>query len=64
MGIGPAAVIKEENVMPCYLYQASYTGAAIKTLVGNPQDRTGAAKAAIEAYKAGITEVKALELDF
>ena len=35
--------------MPCYLYQASYTGAAIKTLVGNPQDRTGAAKAAIEA---------------
>ncbi|MBE29810.1 MAG: hypothetical protein CL401_00965 [Acidiferrobacteraceae bacterium] len=49
MGIGPAAVIKEENVMPCYLYQASYTGAAIKTLVGNPQDRTGPAKAAIEA---------------
>ena len=40
MGTGPAAVIKEENVMPCYLYQASYTGAAIKTLVGNPQDRT------------------------
>ena len=35
--------------MPCYLYQASSTGAAIKTLVGNPQDRTGAAKAAIEA---------------
>ena len=35
--------------MPCYLYQASYSGAAIKTLVGNPQDRTGPAKAAIEA---------------
>ena len=35
--------------MSCYLYQASYSGAAIKTLVENPQDRTGAAKAAIEA---------------
>ena len=35
--------------MPCYLYQASYIGAAIKTLVGNPQYRTGPAKAAIEA---------------
>ena len=35
--------------MPCYLYQASYSGAAIKTLVANPQDRTGPAKAAIEA---------------
>ena len=35
--------------MPCYLYQASYSGAAIKTLVANPQDRTGPARAAIEA---------------
>ena len=35
--------------MPCYLYQASYIGAVIKTLVGNPQYRTGPAKAAIEA---------------
>jgi len=45
--------------MPCYLYQASYSGAAIKTLVGNPQDRTGAAKAAIEAN--GGTMIGALD---
>ncbi|MEK9786376.1 MAG: GYD domain-containing protein [Gammaproteobacteria bacterium] len=35
--------------MPHYMYQASYSPEAIKTLVNNPQDRTGAAKAAIEA---------------
>ena len=40
--------------MPCYLYQASYTGAAIKTLVGNPQDRTGPARAVIEANRGTI----------
>jgi len=31
------------------MYQASYSPEAIKALVNNPQDRTGAAKAAIEA---------------
>jgi|TARA_Y100000758_G_scaffold138347_1_gene97886 uncharacterized protein with GYD domain len=31
------------------MYQASYSGDAIKALVNNPQDRTGAARAAIEA---------------
>ena len=35
--------------MPVYMYQASYSGEAIKALVNNPQDRTGAARAAIEA---------------
>ena len=35
--------------MPAYLYQASYSGEAIKALVNNPQDRSGAARAAIEA---------------
>ncbi|MGA1457314.1 MAG: GYD domain-containing protein [Arenicellales bacterium] len=35
--------------MPHYMYQASYSPEAIKALVNNPQDRTGAAKAAIEA---------------
>ena len=35
--------------MPLYMYQASYSAEAIKTLVNNPQDRSGAAKAAIEA---------------
>jgi uncharacterized protein with GYD domain len=35
--------------MPHYMYQASYSPEAIKMLVNNPQDRTGAAKAAIEA---------------
>ena len=35
--------------MPVYMYQASYSGEAIKALVNNPQDRTGAAQAAIEA---------------
>ena len=35
--------------MSHYMYQASYSPEAIKTLVNNPQDRTGAAKAAIEA---------------
>ena len=34
--------------MPHYMYQASYSPEAVKTLVNNPQDRTGAAKAAIE----------------
>jgi len=33
--------------MPHYMYQASYSPEAIKALVSNPQDRTGAAKAAI-----------------
>lgn len=40
---------KKEEDMPHYMYQASYSPEAIKTLVNNPQDRTGAAKAAIEA---------------
>ena len=40
---------KREEDMPHYMYQASYSPEAIKTLVNNPQDRTGAAKAAIEA---------------
>ena len=35
--------------MSVYMYQASYSGDAIKALVNNPQDRTGAARAAIEA---------------
>ena len=35
--------------MSVYMYQASYSGAAIKALLNNPQDRTGAARAAIEA---------------
>ena len=35
--------------MAVYMYQASYSGDAIKALVNNPQDRTGAARAAIEA---------------
>ena len=35
--------------MSAYMYQASYSGDAIKALVNNPQDRTGAARAAIEA---------------
>ena len=35
--------------MSVYMYQASYSGDAIKSLVNNPQDRTGAARAAIEA---------------
>ncbi|HIC26161.1 MAG TPA: GYD domain-containing protein [Gammaproteobacteria bacterium] len=35
--------------MPAYLYQASYSGETIKALVNNPQDRSGAARAAIEA---------------
>ncbi len=35
--------------MPLYMYQASYSAEAIKTLVNNPQDRSGAAKVAIEA---------------
>ena len=35
--------------MPLYMYQASYSAEAIKTLVSNPQDRSGAAKGAIEA---------------
>ena len=35
--------------MSVYMYQASYSGAAINALVNNPQDRTGAARAAIEA---------------
>ena len=35
--------------MPAYLYQASYSGEAIKALVNNPQDRSGTARAAIEA---------------
>ena len=35
--------------MSVYMYQASYSGDAIKALVNNPQDRTGAAQAAIEA---------------
>ncbi len=30
--------------MPHYMYQASYSPEAIKTLVNNPQDRTGAAR--------------------
>ena len=47
--------------MPHYMYQASYSPEAIKTLVNNPQDRTGAAKAAIEAN--GGTMVGAL-MDF
>ncbi len=35
--------------MSVYMYQASYSGDALKALVKNPQDRTGAARAAIEA---------------
>ena len=35
--------------MSLYMYQASYSAEAIKTLVSNPQDRSGAAKGAIEA---------------
>ena len=35
--------------MSVYMYQASYSGDAINALVSNPQDRTGAARAAIEA---------------
>ena len=35
--------------MPMYMYTASYSIDAIRTLVKNPQDRTGAAQAAIEA---------------
>jgi uncharacterized protein with GYD domain len=31
------------------MYQASYSGDALKALVNSPQDRTGAARAAIEA---------------
>ena len=35
--------------MSVYMYQASYSAEALKALVNNPQDRTGAARAAIEA---------------
>ena len=35
--------------MSVFMYQASYSRDAIKALVSNPQDRTGAARAAIEA---------------
>ena len=35
--------------MPLYMYQASYSAEATKTLVNNPQDRSGAAKVAIES---------------
>ena len=35
--------------MPFYLFQGSYTTAAIKAMVENPQDREGPARAVIEA---------------
>ena len=35
--------------MPLYMYQASYSGDAIRALVNNPQDRSKAARGAIEA---------------
>ncbi|HBK75861.1 MAG TPA: hypothetical protein DDZ73_05615, partial [Gammaproteobacteria bacterium] len=41
--------VLRRRTMPVYMYQASYSGEAIKALVNNPQDRTGAAQAAIEA---------------
>ncbi len=35
--------------MSVYMYQASYSVEAIKSLINNPRDRSGAARAAIEA---------------
>ena len=40
--------------MPMYMYQASYSIDAIRALVENPQDRTGAAQAAIETNGGSI----------
>jgi len=34
--------------MPVYMYQATYSGGSIKSLVQNPQDRTAVVKAVIE----------------
>ena len=34
--------------MPVYMYQATYSGESIKSLVQNPQDRTAVVKAVIE----------------
>ena len=41
--------IRRILIMPLYMYQASYAQESIRALVSNPQDRTGAARAAIEA---------------
>ena len=35
--------------MPFYMFQASYTPAALKAMVDNPQDREAAARTVIEA---------------
>ena len=35
--------------MSVYMYQASYSAAAMKSLIAKPEDRTGGARAAVEA---------------
>lgn len=40
---------QERMIMPFYLFQASYTPAAIKAMVDNPQDREAAARPLIES---------------
>ncbi len=35
--------------MSVYMYQASYSAAAIKALIANPEDRSGVVRAVIEA---------------
>ena len=43
--------------MPLYMFQASYTPASIKSMIGNPQDRSAAASAMAESVGAKMLDI-------
>ncbi len=43
--------------MPFYMFQASYTPASIKAMIGNPQDRSGPAKAMADAVGGTLHDI-------